>query len=47
MPLAELTVWQAALLIVAAPFLYAIGHALLCLVVVLIDAFIKTRNHKA
>ena len=44
MRLTDLTVWQVVLLILAAPILYAIGHALLCVLVALIDAFV-TRRH--
>lgn len=45
MRLVDLTVWQVVLLILAAPILYAIGQALLCVLVALIDAFINRNRH--
>ena len=45
MRLVDLTVSQTVFLILAAPFLFAIGQALLCVLVALIDAFINRNRH--
>ena len=44
MRLGDLTVWQCVLLLVAAPFLFALGHAVLCIVVALIDAVFRVSD---